>query len=227
MNLQRITHLVSFLGALGVLGSLSSAALARSSDEVTYRIDVQNVTAGNVLSPFLAFATTSDLVIGQVGRPATPGVAALAETGDRSVLTAELASSRQALTTVAAEGGPIRPGETRSVELTVSVAAVRGGAALDLLAMIGRSNDSFIHLGRLPLAKVSVTGTTYTVSARNYDAGSEENTGNTEDFGSGGHPTDAAEGLVSLDRGLNPRGNAPEIFGWGPTAALVSVTRIR
>lgn len=92
--------------------------------------------------------------------------------------------------------------------------------------MIGRSNDSFVstpdgvELSRLDSGAVSMRLT-------NFDSGSEENTGNLEDFGAGGHPVTNAEGLISYDRGLNSRGNAPETFGWGATAAIVTIERIR
>ena len=40
------------------------------------------------------------------------------------------------------------------------------------------------------------TGQTLVVAANNFDAGSEENTGNVADFGPGGHPVANAEGHV-------------------------------
>lgn len=211
---------------LGFPVQLSSAfviagSAAQAGDMRVYRIDVKNATAGNVLSPFLAAAVQSGTQIAQIGAAASPGVAALAETGDRTPLIKELNDAAMAIQIASAEGGPILPGETRSVEISLPTSSVKMGAKLVVLAMIGRSNDSFITLDGFPLDRIgSHDGSPITLTANNYDAGSEENSGNVEDFGTGGHPTGNLEGIISFDRGLNPRGNAPDIFGWGPTAAI-------
>lgn len=218
------------LAALAVSASmltLASAASARQGN-IVYEVEVQNVTAGNVLSPFLAAVVDPSLKLATIGSEASAGVAALAETGNRAVLTQELTESMKSFNVTGAEGGPILPGQTRKVEISVPYEAVHRGARLEVLAMIGRSNDSFISLGGLTLAKVTGNvGSAVRVKAYNLDAGSEENTGNVEDFGSGGHPVDEAEGLISLDRGLNLRGNAPETFAWGSTAAFITIRRVR
>ena len=225
MNIQRA---INSLTLSSLFAMTSGAALAATPSTVTFRIDVQNVTAGNVLSPFLAFVTTPDYQVTRLGDVASAGVAALAETGNRTALIGELTASSKALPPVGADGGPVLPGEVRSTELTVPADAIRDGFVLNVLAMIGHSNDSFIRVGNLPLAKITGRiGDKISLNASNFDAGSEENSGNVEDFGAGGHPIEAAEGHISIDRGLNARGNAPEIFAWGPVAAVVSITRIK
>lgn len=208
------------LTSLAVLALFDSPALA--ADTITYKISVQNVTAANVLSPFIAVVHKPEFCLVEVGQPATPGLAALAETGNRATLSGELSHQANVLATAQAEGGPIGSGTARSVTITVPRSAVAAGAKVDIAAMIGLSNDSFVALGGLTLSSI---GNGVRVRASNFDAGSESNTGNVEDFGSGGHPTDAAEGIVSYDRGLNLRGTASELYGWGPVAALVTITR--
>jgi hypothetical protein len=221
----RTAAIIAALTFSNLIGA--GSGLAEGQSTVTYRIEVQNVTGGNVLSPFLTVVHSSRLQIAALGQKASDGIAALAETGNRNVLTDELQKSKLALNITGAEGGPILPGESRAVEITVPSYAVKAGARLDLFSMIGRSNDSFVTLGGIPLTSITgVVGSSVRLKASNYDAGSEENTGNLEDFGPGGHPVEFAEGKVSLDRGLNSRGNAPEHFSWGPTAAIVTIKRV-
>jgi hypothetical protein len=224
MALQR---LISGLGAFAVFtSSFGGIALARTSHDAVYRVTVQNVTAGNVLSPFLAVIHAAGRDVAAVGSVASPGVAALAETGDRTLLIDEL--STQSSQVVAADGGAITTGESRTVDITVPAALVKAGVNLSVLAMIGRSNDSFVKFGAFPLGHLgTAAGNRLTAAAQNFDAGSEENTGNIADFGPSGHPVEAAEGRITYDRGLNLRGDAPEVLGWGSTAALVSIQRIR
>ncbi|MBC7531331.1 MAG: hypothetical protein H7318_07115 [Oligoflexus sp.] len=54
--------------------------------------------------------------------------------------------------------------------------------------MIGKSNDSFVAFKNLELKNIS-KGQSVKVRATNYDAGTEENTGNVEDLNATNHPT--------------------------------------
>jgi hypothetical protein len=212
------------LVAIGVL-SLSLAANA-ASNKTTYKVSVHNVMAGNGLSPYLVVALKKGVPLFEVSKPASVGIAQVAETGNTAPLQEELASNAATIATAKVEGGPLAPGETRSVLIEVDEVQVKKGATLNLISMIGKSNDSFIGVQKLPLFHIA-KNQTYTITATNYDAGSEENTGNLEDFGPGGHPTALAEGRISFDRGLNPRGNAGDLTAWGPTAAIVKITRVK
>ena len=189
-----------------------------------YRITVENVTAGNRLSPFFTAVLRKGVVPFTLGKPASAGVQSIAETGSTAAIESEYTGNPNLITMAHAAGSPLVPGSSVSVEIAVPVGAVVSGATLNVLAMIGMSNDSFISVRALPLSSIGWSPTT--IGATNYDAGSEENTGNIADFGAGGHPVAAAEGLVSIDRGLNPRGDAPEIIGWGATAGIVRISRI-
>lgn len=200
--------------------AMDGAAQVVNTDSklLKFRVTVQNTTAGNAISPFLVALHSPEQFLFQLGMPASAGVARIAETGDTSVLEPELDMLN--VMHVKAPGDPIPAGATRSTEFTLDPMALQG-TRLSLVAMIGRSNDSFVALDGIELSQVKKGR--LVLDARNYDAGSEENTGNVEDFGPGGHPTAHAENLVSLDRGLNPRGNAPEYLGWGATAARVTI----
>lgn len=199
------------------------SAFGRSSEPARYRVTVANVTAGNVLSPFLAVVQPAGSSLFRVGEPSSEGLAALAETGNAQLLIAEVQGRGQ--NTFAQADGVLHAGEAKSVELTLAAQAFAAQPFIQIAAMIGRSNDSFVS-AKSPRLDALPRGGKVSFEARNFDAGSEENTGLVADFGSGGHPTAGAEGRVSYDRGLNARGDAPEAWGWGPVAAIVTIERL-
>ncbi|NRA66908.1 MAG: hypothetical protein HRU19_20640 [Pseudobacteriovorax sp.] len=222
-------HIMRKLVTLSIAAcTMGGATALQAGNQVryaTFEVKVQNVTANNAVSPFLLVAHRSDQSLFEVGAAASPGVAAIAETGDTSVLEEALEGANGVFATAKAAGGPTMPGKVSVARITVPYS--KRVPVLTLLAMIGKSNDSFVSLNSYPLSSFRWAGQEKTVFAGNFDAGSEENTGNVEDFGPGGNPTDGAEGLVSYDRGLNLRGNAPESIAWGPKVARVTIKRIR
>ncbi len=192
----------------------------------TYRVTVQNVTAGNGLSPPLVIAHLNAYRLFQLGVPASAGIAEIAETGATDTLQSELSLQRNVRAVTKAEGGPIPAGQKRVIEITLPRGSRTTELKLNVVSMIGRSNDSFVSTGNgIELSRCD-TGPV-SVELSNFDSGSEENTGNVADFGRGGHPVAQAEGFVSYDRGLNPRGDAPNLAAWGSTAALMTIERIR
>ena len=195
-----------------------------SVKDVRYRVTLKNVTAANGISPFIAVIHKHQTNVFTVGTKASNGLAEIAETGSTATLETELSGSPITLQVTKAQGMPLGPTETRSIEFTVPAKFVDYGARLTILGMIGKSNDSFVAFKSLEL-RAFPKGLT-TLRADNYDAGSEENTGNVADFGPGGHPVEGAEGFISFDRGLNSRGDAPEIIGWGTVAAQASIERL-
>lgn len=221
--MKSCTRLCSLALALSFM-TASQGFSSPSTDVIRYRLTIQNVTADNRISPYLSFVHKASTNFFALGSAASEGLAEIAETGSTRTLERELSESPIVLSTKKAEGGPLIGGEKRSLEFEVPRATVAQGARLTVLAMIGRSNDSFIALRGLELRTVPKGSSTF--KATNYDAGSEENTGNVEDFGSAGHPVGNKEGLISADRGLNLRGNAPETFAWGSTAAIAVLERL-
>ncbi|MBK8010419.1 MAG: spondin domain-containing protein [Deltaproteobacteria bacterium] len=217
------TQKLSLILAAGAAISLVGTAAQATPRATQYRITVKNVTAANVVSPPLVVAHAPGYKLFTVGEAASPGVAMIAETGGTATLESELAADRHVIATSKADGGPVRAGQETVIEISVPTNYVYFGAELNLAAMIGRSNDSFVSLGKAVSLRSVRRGHPQVVALENFDAGSEENTGNVGDFGPGGHPTDAAEGLISYDRGLNPRGDAPETFAWGPTVAIITI----
>jgi hypothetical protein len=207
------------------LGALVAAqpVFAKGTAAKRFRVTVQNVTAANALSPFVAVVHQPAWTLFRIGEAASAGLAELAETGSTATLESELTTARGIVRVAKVEGGPLTAGEARSVVIEVPWAALQAGATLDVAAMIGKSNDSFIAARAIALKPIAAVHGSVALRATNYDAGSESNTGNVADFGPAGHPVDDAEGHVSYDRGLNPRGDAPEAIAWGSTAAEVRV----
>ncbi len=217
-----LTSTFAFVAMGGIFCS-SSLALSGEAPPMKYRVTVTNVTAGNGVSPFLLVAHKAARPVFTPTQAASAGVAAIAESGDTSIAKSELGAMDSTVAIVQAEGGPIMPGQSRSAMIEIPK-AMMATTRLTLLAMIGRSNDSFVALRSVNLAKLFEMGQRRAhIFAQNFDAGSEENTGNVEDFGPGGHPTAQAEGMITYDRGLNPRGNAPDIMAWGPRVASVQI----
>lgn len=189
------------------------ALASESQDLVRYRATVQNLTAFNLISPPISLVHKPESNLFQTGTAATPGLAQLAESGQTTIIQEELAANPIVISVSKAEGGPLAAAEKRSIEFTVSRHDIAKGARFTILGMIGRSNDSFVAFKNIELRDVK-KGKYFKVRATNYDAGSEENTGNLEDLNATNHPTEFAEGHISYDRGLNSKGNAPEYLGW-------------
>ncbi len=226
--MKRLALSIVKVFSLGASLALSSITFATPSQTtLVYKITVSNVTAGNAISPFLVVAHAPSTSLFTPGMEASPGVAAIAETGNTSILEEALSNTANIVSVAKAEGGPILPANSGTATLSIPYSRGSKLPVLTLLAMIGKSNDSFVSLRNLNLRRFSRLNQTMTLFAQNFDAGSEENTGNVEDFGPGGHPTENAEGFISYDRGLNLRGDAPEIIAWGPKVAKVSITRIQ
>jgi hypothetical protein len=191
-----------------------------------YRATVINLSADNRVSPFVAIVHDKAYPVFTSGMAATPGIQNIAEMGDATALKSELAAAGASVKSVGqASGGPLAPNESATVEFDVLESDIKQGALFTIVAMIGRSNDSFLAFKDVNISTVTKKEPLRFISV-NYDAGTEENTGNREDFGSGGHPISAAEGHISFDRGLNLRGNAPETWAWGPNVARLTLEQL-
>jgi len=224
---MQISKLTMFAVPAMILAMNAQAATQSSAEPtVHFRATVQNLTGGNVLSPYISLVHKHNTQLFEPGQVATAGIAQIAETGATSILEEELAANPIVLAVTKAEGGPFLSSEKWSIEFEVPAKFVNYGARFTVLAMIGKSNDSFVAFRNIELKRV-VSGSAATIIATNYDAGSEENSGNVEDFGPGGHPVEFAEGHISFDRGLNLKGNAPESLAWGHNAAQLTLEIIK
>jgi hypothetical protein len=207
--------------AIGCL-ALGSAAFAAK-----WQVEVTNVTPGQSFTPILTVSHYPPVKLFELGHPASPALAALAEAGNTAPLTMELEGQRHvgAIQTV---DGLLRPGETRSFEVDGRV-----GQNLSLAAMLVPTNDTFFAVDSvtLPVAGRIV------VQALAYDAGSEANDQNCANIpgpicgGVGAspiaQPTD--EGFVHVGNGfhdLGPGTLAPAHYDWNNPVAIVTIRRM-
>ncbi len=213
------------------VGPVAEIVITRVETVPTYTVTIENTTTGQWLTPPNYAAHTNDLSIFRVGRPASPGLQAVAENGAVPVLAAELSAAidEQGLgvSGVGADA-PIGPGE--SVTFTVATTAHR----FSLASMVICTNDGFAGLERVGLPNRA--GATRSFAAQAYDAGTEINTELRADLvpapfcGEGGgsgesNPELAEDWVVTPHRTLRDAGDLDASFDWRGAVARVSITR--
>lgn len=77
-----------------------------------------------------------------------------------------------------AEGGPIPAGQQRVIEITLPRGSRSANLKLNVVAIVGRSNDSFVSTRSRHRVKPLRQRSEMSVELSNFDSGSEENTGN-------------------------------------------------
>jgi hypothetical protein len=219
-----MTRLRLLGNTLLAVGGLSFCGVAFAAK---WQVEVTNVTPGQSFTPILAVTHYPPLKLFEVGQPASPGLATLAEAGDTAPLTMELRAQRR---TAAAQtvDGLLGPGETRSFEVEGRV-----GQNLSLAAMLIPTNDTFFAMNSvtLPLAG------RVTVEALAYDAGSEVNDQDCANIpgprcggvGASPAPGKGDEGFVHVGNGFHDLGQgvlAPAHYDWNNPVAIVTIRRM-
>jgi hypothetical protein len=210
----------------------------------TYKVEVQNLTRGTYFAPILVSAHPATTKLFSLGTAASANVESVAERGDISGVTADMAAV--AANSVAnPAGGLLAPGASTMADLATPDAA---NTNLTVIGMIVPSNDGFIALNDIALPTAAGT---YVYMVNGYDAGTE---GNDEIRGSGapgmpgfgvpaplenlvgtggtGIPGVAAEGFVHIHPGhigdMNKTGGTSDldssIHRWLNPMARVTVT---
>ncbi|WP_022664508.1 spondin domain-containing protein [Desulfospira joergensenii] len=166
----------------------------------TITITITNLTRGQIFSPPVAVVHDSSFKLFELGAPADPSLASLAEDGQTDPLTSDFDEMGSVFDHKVA-AGPVLPGQSVSVELTA-----RGRYRfVSLAGMLVTTNDAFFAVQGVPVNFFRVRSAT----AEAYDAGSEFNS---EDCGyipgppcgSGGvRDTDGAEGYVYIHGGIH------------------------
>jgi hypothetical protein len=207
---------------------LGAAYPAAASDEGrTYAVRITNLTKAQVVTPPAVVAHRGGYALFQFGQPASAGLAVLAETGSPADLADEAALDPN-VAAVATAGGPILPGQSLTVEITVYGSAKRVSVA----AMLAGTNDAFAAVRGLRLPRGSRTAH---ARAAVYDAGSEANNEDC-DFvpgppcgnGVNERATDGAEGFVFVHNGVHGgAGLTPAESDWRNPALEISVSRVR
>jgi Spondin_N len=218
--------------------SAAAASGGGGSDERTYLVTIENLTAGQPFTPPVAVTHNRRTGVFSPGEAASAGIQGLAENGDVPSLVAELqADPRVDEIVVADANGPVLPGGSVTFEIT----AERGRRRLSVASMLICTNDGFAGLDslRLPGARGKQT----VAYADGYDAGTEINTEDFDDLvppcgpltgvdsmgaGTGmSNPALAEAGVIAHHGGITGAADLqPDLHGFTSPVAKITITRI-
>lgn len=217
-----------------VLG-LASACAVQAEDESAwggwrYEVKITNLTRGQQFTPILATNHRAGVSLFQLGQPASPELATLAEEGNAAPLAASLAAN-PAVATVVTGTGLTNPGATTTLLLQG-----RGGfGRLSVVAMLIPTNDAFFALNGVALPRGNDI---LTVTVPAYDAGSERNDelcvsipgpffAECRGSGGGGAPLGGEEGFVHIHAGMHGIGDFKAADrDWRNPVALITIRRL-
>ena len=189
-------------------------------------VTITNLTRAQTFSPPVIITHTRDFKVFELGKPASPRLRQLAESGQNAALI-EHALGQTAVLDVVALDANLEPGQS----IAVPVRFDKEHAYVSALGMLTASNDAFFAVNGQRVATQPATSIpsgvpTITQQAYAYDAGSETNN---EDcaFVPGGpcigeQQTDEGEGRVYLHSGIHGVGDLdPDQYDWrGPVAQI-------
>jgi Spondin_N len=168
--------------AVFALTGTASTSQADDDDGIrTYRVTIENETDGQPFSPGVAVTHRKSVNLFRVGQGASPGIEAIAEDGNQGPAVAA-AMGTPGITDVFDINQPItREGTTVmgfTDEFTFEIQA-RPRDRLSLAVMLICTNDGFTGLDSVKLPK---DDDSVTYLAQGYDAGTENNTEQSEDI---------------------------------------------
>jgi len=143
-----------------------SAPMAHAAQEVT--VELTNVTHAMYFTPVLIAAHEDFVDLWELGEPASPEVAAIAEGGDVTGAQTLIDGTVGIVHFGTEPAGLVGPGETVTSEFRINMTKSR----LSILTMLLPTNDAFAGLDSL---RLPASGTSRTVFIRAYDAGTEAN----------------------------------------------------
>ena len=190
MNLNKLA--VSLALAAGISGPAQSYA-------TDFDVNVTNLTRGVYFTPLLVAAHPAETALFTSGQPASASLQAMAEGGDISALSNDLAGLNATVAENPA-GGLLGPGETTSATMNTDNAP--DNVLLSVVGMLLPTNDGFLGLNAITIP--SEPGT-YTWNVNGYDAGTEAN----DEIRGSGAPGEAgfpAPGPVDAASGMNGTG---------------------
>lgn len=177
--------------AIAVAAAIPAAATAGTSGTNAtdanaihhYKVTITNLTKGQPLSPPVITTNYGSGEIFKVGSAANWGVEQISENGNSDPLFDGLQADQKAgyVTGLVRADAPLLPkgtpgGKTFKDSVTLIVAG-KAGQRINLIAMLGCTNDGFIGVNSARLPKAP--GRTVKLTVGDWDAGTEENT---EDF---------------------------------------------
>lgn len=213
--------------ALAVTATVATPAMAGGG--LAYEVTVTNATYGQRLTPLLLVTHEPSVRLFDLGAPASPGLATLAEEGNVGPLR-EVLDAEPRVNATAAGAGLTDAGATT----TFTIVGLPNRHRLSLAAMLIPTNDAFVALDSVELPYVG--SVTYVAHA--YDAGSEINNelcasipgpGFPECGGpGGGGKAGNGEGFVHVHRGIHGVGDLhPADRAWSNPVAVVRIRRIQ
>ncbi len=194
----------------------------------TYEVTITNATKGQVFSPPVLVTHTRDIALFEVGAPALPELAAVAEDGNGAPLV-KLLNTLDAVGEAQTTPAPILPGGTAVYEISTN----RRFSVFSIASMLVNTNDAFFALDSALLPFSRHKSLSLDVNA--YDAGSEANN---EDCGfvpgpacppdSGNARDEAgAEGYVYVHNGVHGTADlSPAAYDWRNPVARITIKRI-
>ncbi len=219
------------IAAAVLFATFSAPSVADSS---RFEVTITNITRGQQFTPLLLVTHRSSAQLFELGQPASPELATLAEEGNVNPLQALLAASPEVASTEAG-AALTNPGKTA----TFTIATRPGFDRLSIAAMLIPTNDAFMALDGFDLDRVPHgRNRSITVYARAYDAGSERNDelcasipgpSFAECGGPGGGArVGGGEGFVHIHNGIHGIGNLNAAMRtWLNPVASITIRRTR
>ena len=213
-------------GLVALLALFAGGVLSADGqhDEMMVEVSVTNLTRGQILSPvFVARHDAGAEPLYALGQESSDSLAKMAEDADASGLLAdwdpETNGNVAEAMVVDLNGGPIKPGETVTMNFDIN----DGKSMMSFASMLVTTNDAFIGVNALDLSK------SRTVNLNAYDSGTEANS---EDCayipgppcGNHAHDPADAEGFIYVHAGVHGGSGSdldPATHDWrNPTARL-------
>jgi hypothetical protein len=227
MTFARVKNLMVGAAMAGAVIAAGQGALADDGGHhgwARYKITIQNATLGQGIAPSLLVVHYPGFSLFEIGGTATPGLEALAESGNSQARADELAGADGVAAVYVTEGGPTPPGRA----VTAEIRAPRNAKFLSAAAMLGITNDAFYAVRGVRLPVVG----TIKVEADAYDAGTEVNTETKEDVaGLMGTGSVDENGFIHVHAGVHGVGGSdglkPEVHDWRNPVVVLTITRLR
>lgn len=210
---MRVSTLSAFsvtaiVAALALFAIAAAGLASAQTSDVTYTVEIENLTSGQPFTPPLIVAHTSDTGVFTVGEAASEGLKEVAENGNTTPLSDVLAADSAVLSTTTGTA-PVLPGETATLTIDAPL-----GSYLSWVSMLICTNDGFVGIDSLAL---QASGS-QTVDKDAYDAGTEANT---EDFADIVPPCQGLIGVSSDDDGTGA--SDPDLAEGGVISAHAGV----
>lgn len=229
--------------AIVFMAAVSSAAA--KAPVATYEVTIDNLTAGQPMTPPVVATHRAATGIFTVGQPASFALKEIAENGNLAPMIAQLGADKHVSDSVAAAAPLVPAGLAGSAmfgdSVTLTLTASKGAKFLSFVSMLVCTNDGFTGVNSLRLPKD--VGESVVVYSAGYDAGTEVNT---EDFAdivahcqefvgvssgdpgtSTSNPALAEGGVIHHHPGIAGGADlVPAIHGWTDPVAEITVERV-